>query len=121
MKLAADERSCLTPSSAVNGSPATFRKDRRLNIRLSSKDLEAIQKLERSSVLRARTGALQPTPSVRRLSLQGLRLRPAPLGAMMKSLSVGPSELRRRSVASRLERKRWIHHEDFRRDADRPL
>ena len=53
-------RSCSTPSSAANGSPpraasasapgtsryakATFRKDRRLNIRLSSKDLEAIQK-----------------------------------------------------------------------------
>jgi predicted DNA binding CopG/RHH family protein len=52
-------RSWLTPSSAANGNPpraasagalysryakATFRKDRRLNIRLSSKDLEAIQK-----------------------------------------------------------------------------
>ena len=53
-------RSCSTPSSAASGSPsaaasasglataryakATFRKDRRLNIRLSSKDLEAIQK-----------------------------------------------------------------------------
>jgi predicted DNA binding CopG/RHH family protein len=49
----------LTPSSAASGSPpraasasapgtryakATFRKDRRLNIRLSSKDLGAIQK-----------------------------------------------------------------------------
>ena len=53
-------RSCSTPSSAAGGSPpkggkrertrysryakATFREDRRLNIRLSSKDLEAIQK-----------------------------------------------------------------------------
>lgn len=53
-------RKCSNPSSAANGSPvkdgkrertrysryakATFRKDRRLNIRLSSKDLEAIQK-----------------------------------------------------------------------------
>ena len=53
-------RSCSSPSSAASGSPpsggkrerarysryakATFRKDRRLNIRLSSKDLEAIQK-----------------------------------------------------------------------------
>jgi predicted DNA binding CopG/RHH family protein len=52
-------RSCSSPSSVVNGSPkggkrerarysryakATFRKDRRLNIRLSTKDLEAIQK-----------------------------------------------------------------------------
>ena len=49
---------CLSPSSAASGSPpaaagaselgtpakATFRKDRRLSIRLSSKDLEAIQK-----------------------------------------------------------------------------
>ena len=50
----------MSPSSAASGSPprvasasvpgysryakATFRKDRRLNIRLSSKDLEAIQK-----------------------------------------------------------------------------
>ena len=54
-------RSCSSPSNAASGSPAgvgkrerarysryakaTFRKDRRLNIRLSSKDLEAIQKL----------------------------------------------------------------------------
>ena len=52
-------RSCSNPSSGASGSPpavesasalatrdtkATFRKDRRLNIRLSSKDLEAIQK-----------------------------------------------------------------------------
>jgi predicted DNA binding CopG/RHH family protein len=53
-------RSCSSPSNAANGSPprvasasgarysryakATFRKDRRLNIRLSSQDLEAIQK-----------------------------------------------------------------------------
>ena len=53
-------RSCSSPSSATNGSrlpegkrerqrypryaKATFRRDRRLNIRLSSKDLEAIQK-----------------------------------------------------------------------------
>ena len=52
--------SCLTPSSAASGSPpkggkrerarysryakTTFRQDRRLTIRLSSKDLEAIQK-----------------------------------------------------------------------------
>ena len=61
MKIDADRgRSCSSPSSAASGSPsaaasasepgksryakATFRKDRRLNIRLSSKDLEAIQK-----------------------------------------------------------------------------
>jgi hypothetical protein len=53
-------RNCSSPSRAASGSPpaaasaertrysryakATFRKDRRLNIRLSSKDLEAIQK-----------------------------------------------------------------------------
>ena len=50
-------RSRSNPSNAVNGRPgkrerarfsryakATFKKDRRLNIRLSSKDLEAIQK-----------------------------------------------------------------------------
>ena len=59
MKLDADEKESSSPSSAASGSPtggrrerarysryakATFRKDRRLNIRLSSKDLEAIQK-----------------------------------------------------------------------------
>ena len=60
MKMDADERSCSSPSSGGHGSlrsggkperarysryaKATFRKDRRLNIRLSSKDLEAIQK-----------------------------------------------------------------------------
>ncbi len=56
----ADEKSRWSPSSRASGSllrvasanvpgysrcaKATFRKDRRLNIRLSSKDLEAIQK-----------------------------------------------------------------------------
>jgi predicted DNA binding CopG/RHH family protein len=42
-------RSCSSPSSAASArysryTKATFRKDRRLNIRLSSRDLEAIQK-----------------------------------------------------------------------------
>ena len=59
MKLDADEkeildsvergewRSARAPKRAKSGTvptPATFRKDRRLNIRISTKDLEAIQK-----------------------------------------------------------------------------
>jgi predicted DNA binding CopG/RHH family protein len=55
MKLDADEKELL---ESVEGdsryAKATFRRDRRLNIRLSSKDLEAIQKRARPKGCRIR-------------------------------------------------------------------
>ena len=49
---------------------ATFRKDRRLNIRLSSKDLEAIQKRALAEGLPYQTLILEPAAQVRLRSPQ---------------------------------------------------
>ena len=49
---------------------ATFRKDRRLNIRLSSKDLEAIQKRALAEGLPYQT-LIEPAPQIRVRAAQG--------------------------------------------------
>jgi predicted DNA binding CopG/RHH family protein len=55
---------------------ATFRKDRRLNIRLSSKDLEAIQKRALAEGLPYQT-LIEPSPQVRVRPAQGNLARPS--------------------------------------------